>query len=229
MVPHAQAYVQATFNNTLVSITDPEGNVIGWASAGKAGFKGSRKGTPFAAQLAGQRCRHRGAGSRRAIGRRPGEGAGGRARVGDPGAAGRPESPSTRSRTSPRFHTTAAGPASGAGCSDRTESGRFPGGRSLRLLGRRESRGKIHRFRLPALPPGADEAVSEGRPLLQGEVRDRAPRLSAGPARPAPWPEDPGLRAPAAREAEGQAHLRHAGAPVPHLLREGRPQEGHHR
>ena len=54
VVPHARAYIQATFNNTLVSITDPEGNVIGWASAGKAGFKGSRKGTPFAAQLAGR-------------------------------------------------------------------------------------------------------------------------------------------------------------------------------
>ena len=54
VVPHGHAYIQATFNNTLVSITDPEGNVIGWASAGKAGFKGSRKGTPFAAQMAGR-------------------------------------------------------------------------------------------------------------------------------------------------------------------------------
>ena len=54
IVPHAVAVIQATFNNTLVSISDPEGNVIGWASAGKAGFKGSRKGTPFAAQLAGK-------------------------------------------------------------------------------------------------------------------------------------------------------------------------------
>ncbi len=54
LVPHALATIQATFNNTLVSISDPEGNVIGWASAGKAGFKGSRKGTPFAAQLAGK-------------------------------------------------------------------------------------------------------------------------------------------------------------------------------
>ena len=53
-VPHAQAFIQATFNNTLVTITDPEGNVIGWASSGKAGFKGSRKGTPFAAQMAGR-------------------------------------------------------------------------------------------------------------------------------------------------------------------------------
>ena len=53
-VPTAQAFIRATFNNTVVTITDPEGNVIGWASAGKAGFKGSRKGTPFAAQMAGR-------------------------------------------------------------------------------------------------------------------------------------------------------------------------------
>ncbi len=54
IVPHGLAESHATFNNTLVAISDPEGNVLGWASAGKAGFKGSRKGTPFAAQLAGK-------------------------------------------------------------------------------------------------------------------------------------------------------------------------------
>ena len=54
VVPHGQATIQATFNNTVVSIADPEGNVIGWSSAGKVGFKGSRKGTPFAAQMAGR-------------------------------------------------------------------------------------------------------------------------------------------------------------------------------
>ena len=54
VVPHAQATIQATFNNTLVCIADPEGNVLGWSSAGKVGFKGSRKGTPFAAQMAGR-------------------------------------------------------------------------------------------------------------------------------------------------------------------------------
>ena len=47
-----RAYIQSTFNNTMVTITDPEGNVISWASSGTAGFKGSRKGTPYAAQLA---------------------------------------------------------------------------------------------------------------------------------------------------------------------------------
>ncbi|MCE7959632.1 MAG: 30S ribosomal protein S11, partial [Acidobacteria bacterium ACB2] len=51
-VPHALASVQASFNNTIVSITDPAGNVLAWSSAGRIGFKGSRKGTPFAAQLA---------------------------------------------------------------------------------------------------------------------------------------------------------------------------------
>ena len=51
-VPHAVATVQASFNNTIVAITDPSGNVLAWSSAGRIGFKGSRKGTPFAAQLA---------------------------------------------------------------------------------------------------------------------------------------------------------------------------------
>jgi len=48
------AHVSATFNNTIVSLTDKDGNVISWASAGRLGFKGSRKNTPFAAQLAAQ-------------------------------------------------------------------------------------------------------------------------------------------------------------------------------
>ena len=48
------AHVQASFNNTIVTITDTDGNVIAWASAGKAGFKGSRKSTPFAAQVAAE-------------------------------------------------------------------------------------------------------------------------------------------------------------------------------
>lgn len=51
-IPTGKAYIQATFNNTMVTITDPQGNVISWGSAGTSGFKGSRKGTPYAAQLA---------------------------------------------------------------------------------------------------------------------------------------------------------------------------------
>ncbi|MFD6454317.1 30S ribosomal protein S11, partial [Nocardia sp. NPDC060220] len=45
-IPHGHAHIKSTFNNTIVSITDPEGNVISWASSGHVGFKGSRKSTP---------------------------------------------------------------------------------------------------------------------------------------------------------------------------------------
>jgi small subunit ribosomal protein S11 len=54
VVPHGIVHIQATFNNTIVSISDPEGNLLAWSSAGRIGFKGSRKGTPFAAQVAAQ-------------------------------------------------------------------------------------------------------------------------------------------------------------------------------
>jgi small subunit ribosomal protein S11 len=51
-VPHAVAHIQATFNNTIVTFTDPSGGTICWSSAGRIGYNGSRKGTPYAAQLA---------------------------------------------------------------------------------------------------------------------------------------------------------------------------------
>ena len=51
-IPKGRAYIQSTFNNTIVTLTDPQGGVIAWGSSGTAGFKGSRKGTPYAAQLA---------------------------------------------------------------------------------------------------------------------------------------------------------------------------------
>jgi len=53
-VPRGQAHILSTFNNTIVTITDPEGGVICWASAGQSGFKGSRKSTPYAAQMAAE-------------------------------------------------------------------------------------------------------------------------------------------------------------------------------
>ena len=52
VVPHGLAHIQASFNNTLITITDTEGNVVSWSSAGAIGFKGSRKGTPYAATQA---------------------------------------------------------------------------------------------------------------------------------------------------------------------------------
>ena len=51
VVPRGTAYVQSSFNNTIVTLTDPQGNVLSWGSAGATGFKGSRKSTPYAAQI----------------------------------------------------------------------------------------------------------------------------------------------------------------------------------
>lgn len=53
------AHIQATFNNTIIAISDRDGNMIAWSSAGAKGFKGSRKGTPFAAQIAAQDAAHK--------------------------------------------------------------------------------------------------------------------------------------------------------------------------
>ena len=58
-VTYGVAHIKSSFNNTIISISDPEGNVLAWASAGNVGFKGSRKSTPFAAQLAAEACAKR--------------------------------------------------------------------------------------------------------------------------------------------------------------------------
>ena len=58
-VAHGHAHIKSTFNNTIVSITDPAGAVIAWSSSGQVGFKGSRKSTPFAAQLAAESAARR--------------------------------------------------------------------------------------------------------------------------------------------------------------------------
>ena len=56
VVPHGVVHIRATFNNTMVCITDPDGKTLCWSSAGSLGFRGSRKGTPFAAQQAASRA-----------------------------------------------------------------------------------------------------------------------------------------------------------------------------
>ena len=55
-VQHGQAHIQSSFNNTIVTLTDAEGNALSWASAGGLGFKGSKKSTPYAAQMAAEDC-----------------------------------------------------------------------------------------------------------------------------------------------------------------------------
>ncbi len=59
-IPVGRAYIQSTFNNTIITLTDPNGKVISWASAGTSGFKGSRKSTPYDAQIAADRAAKRG-------------------------------------------------------------------------------------------------------------------------------------------------------------------------
>jgi small subunit ribosomal protein S11 len=61
VVPEGVAHIHSTFNNTIVTISDLQGNTLAWASAGQAGFKGSRKGTPFAAQVAAESVARRAA------------------------------------------------------------------------------------------------------------------------------------------------------------------------
>lgn len=58
-VPNGVAHIQSTFNNTIVTISDPKGDVISWSSAGASGFKGAKKGTPFAAQTAADQAAKR--------------------------------------------------------------------------------------------------------------------------------------------------------------------------
>jgi len=59
-IPKGRAYIQSTFNNTVITLTDPSGNAIAWGSSGTVGFKGSRKGTPYAAQMAAEQTARRG-------------------------------------------------------------------------------------------------------------------------------------------------------------------------
>ncbi len=59
-VQKGRAYIQSTFNNTVITLTDVSGNAIAWGSSGTAGFKGSRKGTPYAAQLAAEQAAKKG-------------------------------------------------------------------------------------------------------------------------------------------------------------------------
>ena len=94
-----QAHIKSSFNNTIVALTDKEGNVIVWESAGSAGFKGSRKSTPFAAQVTADAARPQGHGARPAEGRGLRQRPRLRPRDGDPLAPGRRASRSSVSVT----------------------------------------------------------------------------------------------------------------------------------
>jgi len=117
-IPIGQAHIKTSFNNTIVSLTDREGNVIAWESAGGAGFKGSRKSTPFAAQVTADAAARKGIehGLQKVEVFVKGPGSG--SRDGDPLAAGRWARGLGRQRRNARRRTTAAVPASAGACSD---------------------------------------------------------------------------------------------------------------
>ena len=177
-------HIKSSFNNTIVSITDTEGNVIAWASSGAVGFKGSRKSTPFAAQLAAEQRRPSGDGARSAARRGRGEGPRFRPRHRQCAPSRTPGSKSPRSRTSRRSPTTAAGRPSAGGV-DHGSLHRTQGHASSRRLGTNifeNEKGRKALERRP-FPPGA-----HGRTRRRNNGQ-RVPR-------------------PAAGEAEGEVHLR---------------------
>ena len=121
-VPHGLVHVQASFNNTIVTISDMTGNVLAWKSSGSLGFRGSRKGTPFAAQQAAANAASmaRDHGVRTVDVRVSGPGSGRESAV---RALARRESKCGPLRTRRRFRITVAGRRNGGECKD---SSQFP-------------------------------------------------------------------------------------------------------
>ena len=205
-IAYGVAHIKTSFNNTIVTITDTDGNVVCWESAGSAGFKGSRKSTPFAAQVTADSAARKGMEHGLERVEVHAKGAGLRPRHRDPLAAGRRPPGHDREGRHP------AGPQ------------RLPAAEAAEGLGD----GSRYRTSVQAVPPGGAEALPEGRALPDREVRRRAPLLPARRARPRAHAP---VRVPAAaaREAEGAPLLPGAGEAVPQLLRQGFAPGGRHR
>ena len=144
-IDRGQAHIRSSFNNTLVTITDMQGNAIAWSSAGSLNYRGSRKSTPFAAQMASE-------------------------------AAAR----AAMEHGLKTVEVYVKGPGSGRESAIRALQ---TAGLEVNMI---KNYGKIYGFRLQTVPPRRRQAVSQGRPLLQREVRhDPAPH-PPGHARPGP-------------------------------------------
>src|SRR5450759_1723809 len=113
-VPNGLVHIQASFNNTIVTITDPNGNTVSWKSSGSLGFRGSRKGTPFAAQQAAANAANQG-GTTACVWWMCGSAVRGRDASRPCALCPRPAWMSDRLRTRHRFRTTAAVRQNGAG------------------------------------------------------------------------------------------------------------------
>ena len=156
-IPIGQAHIKTSFNNTIVSLTDREGNVIAWESAGGAGFKGSRKSTPFAAQVTADAAARKGIehGLQKVEVFVKGPGSGRETAIRSLQAAGL-EVTGVKDVT-PQAHN---------GCRPR---------KRRRVYAWHETPSPVQ-----AVPPRGAEAVPEGRALPDRQVRRRAPLLSAG-------------------------------------------------
>ena len=153
-VPHGVVNIRATFNNTLVTITEPNGNVIAWSSAGAQGFKGSKKSTPFAAQIAANDAAHHRFGQRAA---------------GDCATA---VGPGRLHADQPRF-ARQRGPGLDVGCAGAEDRWFRP---ALRHRAYRRCRGHHHRDRAVHHPPGAGVGHDRGRGIRDHrQERDQYP------------------------------------------------------
>ncbi len=239
---------QASFNNTIVSIADPEGNILAWSSAGRIGFKGSRKGTPFAAQLAAANCAEHAKehGVRSVDVRVTGPGAGResaiRALAGhrhrhqvdqghDADSAQRlPAAQAAAGLGNTAFVALAASlAADGSSVNRRFGPGREEG-RKAPMMGLEEVMG-LARYSESVCRLCRREGMKlflKGDRCFKDKCAIERRNYPARPARPAAL-EAARLRHPAAREAEGQADLRAAREPVPPRLRAGGAAQGHHR
>ncbi len=175
VVHHGYAHIQASFNNTLITITDTEGNVVSWSSAGAIGFKGSRKGTPFAATQAAMTAGN----VAKTFGMRSVE-----VLVKGPGPAANPPSARCRTPASRCKSIRDVTPDSAQRLPAPEAPPRRKLTRSLDLERRTTLHGSIYRSGLPPVPPRGHEAVPQGRALLHREVRHREAQHAARPARP---------------------------------------------
>src|SRR2546425_414626 len=177
------AHITATFNNTLITITDMQGNTITWGSAGKAGFKGSKKSTPFAATVAAEQAAREALnlGVKRVHVRVQGPGSGRESAIQALASAGL-QVRSIRDVT----------PIPHNGCRPPKK--------------RRGLRGPLHRSGMQTVPPRGHQAGSEKHPVPPGEVGRRAPRPRAPAAPPVDRPPAPGGRGqPRAGPGAGRA------------------------
>src|ERR1700752_960393 len=206
VVSEGIAHVHASFNNTIITITDRQGNALSWATSGGAGFKGSRKSTPFAAQVAaesaGRAAQEHGVKNLEVRIKGPGPG---------------------------RESAVRALNALGLKISSIAELPPLPHNACRPPKKRRIERnthGPRSGCQVPPMPPRGGEALSQGREVLHRQMRDRAPQLCAGAARTEKRRPHVRFRQAAAGEAEVAPHIRAPRAPVPQDLCGGLAQQG---